>query len=105
MEGVIAVGSVLSLEPLVEFLIDLSLAEAAHRCFTMLFLANIAIRVRRKYRSDPVKEQIIGDAEANRFVDLSTRTLVYVKGQNAMTNGKLPTQRMLSSYVIRIPSY
>jgi len=48
-------------------------AEAAHRCSTMLHLANIAIRVRRKLRYDPVKEQIIGDPEANRFVNPPTR--------------------------------
>ena len=47
--------------------------EAAHRCSTMLHLANIAIRVRRKLRYDPVKEQIIGDPEANRFVNPPTR--------------------------------
>ena len=42
-------------------------AEAAHRAATLLHLANIAIRVGRKIRFDPVKEQIIGDEEANRL--------------------------------------
>lgn len=48
-------------------------AEAAHRCAAMLHLANIAIRVRRKIKYDPVKEEIIGDLEANRFVNPPTR--------------------------------
>ena len=43
-------------------------AEAAHRAATILHLANIAIRVGRRIRYDPVREQIIGDEEANRFV-------------------------------------
>ena len=48
-------------------------AEAAHRCAAMLHLANITIRVRRKIKYDPVKEEIIGDLEANRFVNPPTR--------------------------------
>ena len=44
-------------------------AEAAHRCATLLHLANIAIRVGRKIQYDPVKEQIVGDEEANRLVN------------------------------------
>ncbi len=43
-------------------------AEAAHRAATILHLANIAIRVGRKIRFDPIQEQIIGDEEANRLV-------------------------------------
>jgi myo-inositol 2-dehydrogenase / D-chiro-inositol 1-dehydrogenase len=43
--------------------------EAAHRCATLLHLANIAIRVGRKIRYDPVKEQIVGDEQANRLVN------------------------------------
>ena len=43
-------------------------AEAAHRTATILHLANIAIRVGRKIRFDPVLEQIVGDEEANRLV-------------------------------------
>ncbi|MBL7223749.1 MAG: Gfo/Idh/MocA family oxidoreductase [Candidatus Brocadiae bacterium] len=42
--------------------------EAAHRSACILHLANIAIRVGRKIKYDPVKEQIIGDDEANRLV-------------------------------------
>ena len=38
--------------------------EAAHRCATILHLANIAIRVGRPIRYDPVKEEIVGDSEA-----------------------------------------
>jgi len=43
-------------------------AEASHRCATLLHLGNIAIRTGRKIRYDPVKEEIIGDEEANRMV-------------------------------------
>ncbi len=49
-------------------------AEAAHRCATLLHLANIAIRTGRTIQYDPVKEQIIGDAEANRLVNVPMRT-------------------------------
>jgi predicted dehydrogenase len=42
--------------------------EAAHRTATVLHLANIAIRVGRKIRYDPVAEQILDDDEANRLV-------------------------------------
>jgi myo-inositol 2-dehydrogenase / D-chiro-inositol 1-dehydrogenase len=48
--------------------------EAAHRCATMLHLANIAIRVGRKIRYDPVKEEIVGDEQANRFVNPPMRS-------------------------------
>jgi len=48
-------------------------AEAAHRAATLLHLANIAIRTGRKIRYDPVKEQIIGDDEANRLVNQPMR--------------------------------
>ncbi len=48
-------------------------AEAAHRCATLLHLANIAIRTGRKLRYDPVNEQIIGDDEANRLVNQPMR--------------------------------
>jgi len=48
-------------------------AEAAHRCAALLHLANIAIRVGRKIKYDPVKEQVVGDDEANRLVHLPTR--------------------------------
>jgi hypothetical protein len=48
-------------------------AESSHRSATLLHLANIAIRVGRKIRWDPVKEQIVGDEAANRFVDIPMR--------------------------------
>ena len=48
-------------------------AEAAHRSATLLHLANIAIRTGRKFRYDPVKEQIIGDEYANRLVNQPMR--------------------------------
>jgi len=43
-------------------------AEAAHRGATALHLANIAIRTGRTVHFDPVKEEIIGDEEQNRYV-------------------------------------
>ena len=48
-------------------------AEAAHRSATLLHLANAAIRTGRKLRYDPVKEQFIGDEEANRLVNQPMR--------------------------------
>ena len=48
-------------------------AEAAHRCATLMHLANIAIRMGRKLRYDPVQEQIIDDEEANRLVNQPMR--------------------------------
>ena len=48
-------------------------AEASHRGATLLHLANIAIRTGRKLRYDPVKEQIVGDEEANRLVNQPMR--------------------------------
>ena len=41
--------------------------EAAHRAVTIAHLSNIAIRVGRKIKYDPVKEEIIGDEAANRL--------------------------------------
>ena len=48
-------------------------AEAAHRGAAIMHLANTAIRVGRKIRYDPVKEQVIGDDEANRLVNQPMR--------------------------------
>ncbi len=48
-------------------------AEAAHRTATLMHLANIAIRVGRKIRFDPVQEVIVGDEEANRLVNQPMR--------------------------------
>jgi predicted dehydrogenase len=48
-------------------------AEAAHRTATIMHLANIAIRVGRPIRFDPVKEEIVGDEEANRLVNVPMR--------------------------------
>jgi predicted dehydrogenase len=48
-------------------------AEAAHRCATLLHLANIAIRTGRRLQYDPVNEQIIGDEQANRLVNQPMR--------------------------------
>ncbi len=43
-------------------------AEASHHVATMYHLANIAFRCGRALKFDPVKEQVIGDEEANRLV-------------------------------------
>ncbi len=48
-------------------------AESSHRVCTLLHLANIAIRVGRTVHYDPVKEQITGDEQANRFVNIPMR--------------------------------
>jgi len=48
-------------------------ADASHRAATILHLANIAIRVGRKIRYDPVAERIVGDDEANRLVNQPMR--------------------------------
>ncbi len=48
-------------------------AEAAHRSATILHLANLAIRTGRKIHYDPVKEEVIGDEEANRLVNQPMR--------------------------------
>jgi len=48
-------------------------AEAAHRAAAIMHLANVAIRVGRKIRYDPVKEEVIGDDEANRLVNQPMR--------------------------------
>jgi hypothetical protein len=47
--------------------------ETSHRAATLLHLANIAIRTGRKIKYDPVKEQVIGDEEANRLVNQPMR--------------------------------
>ncbi len=47
--------------------------EAAHRAATILHLANMSIRVGRTIHYDPVKEQVIGDDEANRLVNRPMR--------------------------------
>ncbi|GIX05468.1 MAG: oxidoreductase [Planctomycetaceae bacterium] len=39
-----------------------------HRAMTICHLANIAIRLGRKITWDPVREQIVGDPEANQFL-------------------------------------
>ena len=48
-------------------------AESSHRSVTLLHLANIAIRTGRKIRYDPVKEEVLGDDEANRLVNQPMR--------------------------------
>jgi len=47
--------------------------EAAHRAATLLHLANMSIRMGRKIKYDPVKEQVIGDDEAARLVNQPMR--------------------------------
>jgi predicted dehydrogenase len=48
-------------------------ADASHRCASLMHLANIAIRLGRKLRYDPAKQQFINDEEANRFVNIPMR--------------------------------
>ena len=48
-------------------------AEAAHRTACLMHLSNIAFRIGRGFAYDPVKEQIIGDEEANRLVNQPMR--------------------------------
>ncbi len=43
-------------------------AEASHRVSMIYHLSNIAFRTGRKLRFDPVREEIVGDEEANRLV-------------------------------------
>jgi predicted dehydrogenase len=45
----------------------------AHRCACLMHLANIAIRTGRKLRYDPVREQFVGDEEANRLANVPMR--------------------------------
>jgi len=48
-------------------------AESSHRVCTAMHLANIAIRMGRTIHYDPVVEQIVGDEEANRLVNIPMR--------------------------------
>ena len=48
-------------------------AEAAHRTVCIMHLANVAIRVGRPIRWDPVKEQVVGDDVANQLVNQPMR--------------------------------
>ena len=48
-------------------------AEAAHRTACLMHLSNIAFRIGRGFAYDPVKEEIIGDEEANRLVNQPMR--------------------------------
>jgi predicted dehydrogenase len=47
--------------------------EAGHRVGTLCILGNIAYRLGRKLRWDPVNEQVIGDDEANRMLSRPNR--------------------------------
>ena len=42
--------------------------EISHRSSTLVHLGNIAVRTGRMLQFDPAKEQIVGDADANKFV-------------------------------------
>lgn len=48
-------------------------AEVSHRVSTILHLGNISVRLGRKLQWDPVKEQFVNDAEANRLVNVPMR--------------------------------
>jgi hypothetical protein len=47
--------------------------EIAHRACTVCHLGNIAYWLKRPLKWDPVKEEITGDAEANRWLDRPKR--------------------------------
>jgi hypothetical protein len=47
--------------------------EIGHRSATICHLGNIARWVGRKLRWDPVREEFIGDAEANQYLDRERR--------------------------------
>lgn len=48
-------------------------AEVGHRSATVCHLGNIALRTGKKLKWDPAKEEMIGDAEANKWVDKEYR--------------------------------
>jgi hypothetical protein len=48
-------------------------AEIGHRTATICHLSGIAERLKRPLRWDPAKEEIIGDAEASRWMDRPRR--------------------------------
>lgn len=48
-------------------------AESSHRVCTLMHLANISIRLGRTIHYDPNAEQIVGDEEAARFVNIPMR--------------------------------
>jgi hypothetical protein len=48
-------------------------ADAAFRAVTAVHLGNIATRLRRTIRFDPVAEQIVGDDEANALISRKYR--------------------------------
>ncbi|MDP6114304.1 MAG: Gfo/Idh/MocA family oxidoreductase [Planctomycetota bacterium] len=47
--------------------------EHAHRSISLIHLCNIAIRTGRKLQWDPMKEEFMGDPEANRLVNVPMR--------------------------------
>jgi predicted dehydrogenase len=51
-----------------------------HRTSTACHLANISMRLKRKIAWDPVKEEIVGDAEANAYLKREQRAPYFVKG-------------------------
>ena len=53
--------------------VDFRNIELAHRTATVSHLGNIAYGLKRPLKWDPVKEQIIGDPEANCWLDREKR--------------------------------
>jgi len=47
--------------------------EIAHRATTVCHLGNIAYWLKRPLRWDPAKEEMVGDPEANRWLDRPKR--------------------------------
>jgi hypothetical protein len=51
-----------------------------HRTVTACHLTNISLRLKRKIAWDPVKQEIVGDAEANAWQKREQRTPYLVNG-------------------------
>ena len=47
--------------------------EIGHRSITVCHLVNLTLRLQRRLKWDPVKEQFLGDDEANKLVDRPRR--------------------------------
>jgi len=78
--------------------------EIAHRTVTVCHLGNLAYRLGRPLKWDPVKEEIVGDPEASRWLDRPSARrgrlktglwfMVYGSGSRyAATNKKFETIR------------
>ena len=48
-------------------------AEVSHHIACLMHLTNVAIRLGRSFKFDPVTERAVGDEEANRLIDQPMR--------------------------------